>query len=194
MRRTPPHFSAQTVTQITQGFDGTREQQSFTQGDDFGLEALLLGLCQESFGIWRNNHTSDNFNTLFFECSDLGTEVLCTILEPTWVGQGEAHLRKGFGESEFFVAPCVTVTIIGKEATHFFIGLNTFPPIGEIGDHVFQAPKNMVSPIEAFSWISFTSKEPWLPRHHTRNTGNFIQLCHVTDGVRRLGRTRCQQQ
>src|SRR6185295_1829360 len=174
MRRRPPHFRRQAVAEIAKRLDCTGEKQRLAERHDFWFEALLPGLGQESFCVWRDDHSSNDFDVVFLERCDLRGEITVHVLETTRIEQCETFLGKRSGESALFVAPRVAVAIIWKQAADFLVGLHRFPAGQEIADDVLEAPEHVISPIEPFPRIALATKEPRLPGCDGRYAGNLV--------------------
>jgi hypothetical protein len=90
--------------------------------------------------------------------------------------------------------PGVAVAIIWEQATHLLVGLDGLPAIGEVGDHVLQAPEHVIRPVEALGRVALASEEPGLPWHDARNAGHFVKFAHITDRVGGFGRAGGEHQ
>ncbi|MPM79120.1 hypothetical protein SDC9_126151 [bioreactor metagenome] len=194
MRRRPPHLGGQPQAQVTQRLDGTGEQQGLAQRDDLGLEALLTRLSEKSLGVRRNHHARDNLHTSPFKGRYLRGKVLRSALKTPRIGERKTHVGQRLGETQLLVAPGIAIAVVGEQTAHLLVGLHALPALGIGGDHVFQAPEDVIRPVKTGLRIAIAPKEPGLPRHHAGDAWHLVELAGIADWVRRFRRASGQHE
>jgi hypothetical protein len=110
------------------------------------------------------------------------------------VAAGIDELVAGLGERRrqpaLRIAPGVAVGVIGKKSAHDFVGRRPVPDRQIRGDHVLQAPEEMIGPGEAFLGIAVAAEEIRLPRAVRGDAGDLVHLGLVGDRVGGIGRGR----
>ena len=92
----------------------------------------------------------------------------------------------GFGKPSSLSPHALPSPSFGKRPPTFLLVCTRFPAVGEIGDDVFQAPEEVIGPVEALGRIALAAEEPGLPRHDARNARQLVELARIAHRIRGL--------
>ena len=154
---------------------------------------MLPRLREEGLGVGRDHHAGDDVGNLL-ERRDLRGKIVVHVLETAWVDQREALRLQRLRKAALLVAPGIAVSVVGEEATDLLVGGYRLPAGEEVADHVFEAPEEVIRPLEALARVPVATEEPRLPGHDRGDAGHFVELAGVADRVRRLRRRGHQHQ
>ncbi|MCY1273851.1 hypothetical protein D9M70_224650 [compost metagenome] len=183
MVRAPPDFRGQVVPGRAQRLHRGGEQQRLAHRHHLRPEALLARLGPEGGEVRRDHHAGDDLRLGLAERGNLRGEVIGQALEAPRIDQLEALLRQHRREAQLAVAPGVAVAVVGEQPADHLVAAHAAPHGGVGGDHVFQAPEEVVGPLETFLRLAATGEEPGLPGRHGGDAGDFVDLALVRHRV-----------
>ena len=194
MMRRPPDFAGEPVAAFAQRVDDGGEQQRLADGDDLRLEALLRRLRPEGREVGRDHVAGDDLRAGRLERRNLRGEIVVHELIAAGIDELEPALGKRRREPDVGIAPGIAVGVVGEQPADHLVGRQFVPQRQEGGDHVFQAPEEMIGPGEALLRVALAAEEIRLPRAVGGDAGHLVDLGLVGDRIGGVGRGRGDDQ
>src|ERR1700735_5211298 len=112
------------------------------------MDPLLVRLGNERFEVGYVGNATDNVAIVFLVFRDLRRKIVCARLKHAWHDCLETGLANGWRQAVAVVAPSLAVGVAREEHADLAVRLDGLPE-SDIGrEHVFEAPEEMISPIE----------------------------------------------
>ncbi len=182
----PPHFRREVVPSVAERLDRDWKEQRLADAGGLRAESLLSRLGPERGEVRWDDDARDDLSATVAERCDLRAEIVGEVLIAPGIEQLVPLLLQRRRKAPLRVTPCIAVAVIGEERSHDLVGLELAPHAHEDGNHVLEAPEEMVGPVEPLLGLAASGEEPRLPRRDRRDARRLVELALIGDRIGRL--------